>query len=122
MLCLSRNVDESVVIRHPDGSVMRITVIDAHLGRARLGFDAPAEVEINREEIDDQIRAGMPPLWGGNGASPRRAVKERLLEVGRAIDRAYAAGADDDAIDAAWEEAWLRKETARRAAGVREGG
>ncbi len=47
MLVLSRKIGERVLI----GDSIVVTVVDTHGGGVRLGFDAPAAVEILREEI-----------------------------------------------------------------------
>jgi sRNA-binding carbon storage regulator CsrA len=56
MLVLSRNQGEVVVLRLPDGREVRVCLVAfGHNGRgkpkARLGFDAPADVVIAREEL-----------------------------------------------------------------------
>ena len=50
MLVLSRKVYESIII----GDNIRITVVGIHSGQVRLGFEAPRDVEIYREEIKDK--------------------------------------------------------------------
>jgi carbon storage regulator len=47
MLILNRRVGEAVVI----GGGVRVTVEEVHGGRVKLGFVAPPEVPIYREEI-----------------------------------------------------------------------
>ena len=47
MLVLSRKSGQSVSI----GSDIEVTVLDVSGGRVKLGFSAPASVEINRKEI-----------------------------------------------------------------------
>jgi carbon storage regulator len=47
MLILTRKAGESVVV----GNAIRITVIESSPGVVRLGFEAPAEVSIYREEL-----------------------------------------------------------------------
>ena len=51
MLILTRKIGESVVI----GNNVRVTVIDRSPGVVRLGFEAPPEVSIYREEIHREI-------------------------------------------------------------------
>jgi carbon storage regulator len=51
LLILTRKIGESVVI----GNSVRVTVIDRSPGGVRLGFDAPPEVSIYREEIYREI-------------------------------------------------------------------
>ena len=52
MLVLSRKPNESIVIR--DDIV--ITVIDVRGDKVRLGFDAPKDVPIHREEVYERIK------------------------------------------------------------------
>jgi carbon storage regulator len=51
MLILTRKIGESVVI----GNNVRVTVIDRSPGVVRLGFEAPPDVSIYREEIHKEI-------------------------------------------------------------------
>ena len=47
MLVLSRKVNETVII----GDNIRITVVAIDRNQIRLGFEAPKEVKIYREEV-----------------------------------------------------------------------
>lgn len=51
MLVLSRLKDEKVIIR-VCGHRIEVKVVEIRRGLVRLGFDAPKEVVIDREEID----------------------------------------------------------------------
>ncbi len=51
MLILTRKIGESVVI----GNSVRVTVVGLSSGVVRLGFKAPDEVSIYREEIYKEI-------------------------------------------------------------------
>jgi sRNA-binding carbon storage regulator CsrA len=51
MLVLGRAPGEEVVIRTPEGRVIRVQVVDGR-DRTRLGFTADREVLINRAEMD----------------------------------------------------------------------
>lgn len=53
MLVLSRKKDEKVVI---NGNVV-VTVIEMRGDKVRLGFEAPNDVEIHRQEVLDEIQA-----------------------------------------------------------------
>jgi carbon storage regulator len=50
MLVLSRKLNESVVI----GDNVRVTVVKVQGDKVRLGFEAPDEIKIYREEIKDK--------------------------------------------------------------------
>jgi carbon storage regulator len=52
MLVLSRKPNESIVIR--DDIV--ITVIDVRGDKVRLGFDAPKDVPVHRQEVYEAIK------------------------------------------------------------------
>jgi len=57
MLVLTRRKGESVEI----GNDIRIVVIDvAPNGQVKLGFEADAGIIINRSEIAERIRRGVP--------------------------------------------------------------
>ncbi len=47
MLILTRKRNESVVV----ANAIRITVVEISPGQVRLGFEAPADVSIYREEL-----------------------------------------------------------------------
>lgn len=49
MLVLTRKRDEKIIIGN-----ITITLIDIKKGNARLGFEAPKDVEIWREEVYEQ--------------------------------------------------------------------
>lgn len=75
MLILSRKIGEELVIKDD----IRIKVIDIQGGRVRLGFAAPPEVIIHREELYEKIRQSppkeplaatpAPELHNGNGST-----------------------------------------------------
>lgn len=53
MLCLSRKLNETIVI---DGYIT-ITVIDIRGDKIRLGIDAPPEIPVHRGEVQKLIDA-----------------------------------------------------------------
>ncbi len=57
MLVLSRKNDEAVVIGGSEGfeRMIKITVVEIKNGRVRLGFEADADVPINRLEVWERI-------------------------------------------------------------------
>lgn len=52
MLALSRKDGERVIINH--GEIV-VTVLEIRPDRVRLGFDAPKDVDVNREEVELRI-------------------------------------------------------------------
>ena len=55
MLCLTRKKGQSIII---DGDI-KVTILDINGAQIRLGFDAPIEVPIHREEVMDRINAEL---------------------------------------------------------------
>jgi len=55
MLILARRQDESLVITTPNGEEIKVLVMDAYHGFAKLGIEAPADFKILREEL---LKAG----------------------------------------------------------------
>ena len=53
MLVLSRRKDQTIRI----GKDIRITIIEIGHGSARIGIDAPRDVDIARTELDDRAEA-----------------------------------------------------------------
>jgi carbon storage regulator len=58
MLVLSRKRGERIVI----GDSVTVTILDVQGDRVRLGFVAPPEVPIHREEIHWRIEGRLPTL------------------------------------------------------------
>jgi len=52
MLVLSRKKNEKITI----GDNIIITVVDIRGGKVRLGFDAPREIPVHREEVFKAIK------------------------------------------------------------------
>ena len=52
MLVLSRKLDEQIVI----GDDIVITVVEIRGGKVRLGFEAPDEVSIHRQEVYEKTQ------------------------------------------------------------------
>ena len=57
MLILSRKVGQSIVI---NGNVI-VKVVRVDGDQIKLGVQAPPEVAVNREEIQREVDAGVPP-------------------------------------------------------------
>lgn len=51
MLALTRRETESIYITCPDGTKIQIKLLEANYRRARIGFVAPKEYVISREEL-----------------------------------------------------------------------
>lgn len=51
MLKLARREDESLVVITPAGEQIKILIMDAFDGFARIGIEAPSEYEILKEEF-----------------------------------------------------------------------
>ena len=58
MLVLSRKRGEGIVI----GDNVTVTILDVQGERVKLGFAAPAEVPIHREEIHRRMEGRLPTL------------------------------------------------------------
>lgn len=56
MLVLSRKVNEAVVI----GDDVSVTVVEIRGDKVRLGFDAPNDVTVHRQEVWFAIQRGLP--------------------------------------------------------------
>ena len=69
MLVLSRKTGEMVRI----GSDITLVVLDASGGRVRIGFAAPAQVRIVRQEIFDRL--GGPSLPEGRTEETNHAAR-----------------------------------------------
>jgi len=57
MLVLSRKLNEEVII----GDNIRITVVAIRGNQVRLGFTAPPDVAIQRQELREEDRTGVRP-------------------------------------------------------------
>src|SRR5262249_27607292 len=72
MLVLSRKVGERMVVPDCD---LTITVVAVEGNKVRLGFSAPKEVAVFREEVWQQIDEDsvvLPPVHSGRPGRPRR--------------------------------------------------
>ena len=52
MLILTRRVGETLMI----GDEVKVTVLGVKGNQVRIGVDAPRDVTVHREEIDDRIK------------------------------------------------------------------
>lgn len=73
MLVLSRKLNESTIIQQGGKEICRVTIVEIDRNKIRLGFTAPREIEIYREEILSRPRSGQqppsPPCPGSGGAA-----------------------------------------------------
>jgi carbon storage regulator len=58
MLVLSRKPGEAIVI----GNGITVSVIEVQGERVRLGFTAPPEVPVHREEVQRKLESGLSEL------------------------------------------------------------
>lgn len=58
MLVLSRKLGEAIVI----GDNVTVTVLELQGDRVRLGFNAPRELPIHREEVHERLQECRPVL------------------------------------------------------------
>jgi carbon storage regulator len=70
MLVLTRKVGEQICI----GGQIVVTVVRIQSDKVRLGFEAPADVIVHREEIYRRVRAGQAP--DPDAPEPRRSRAE----------------------------------------------
>ena len=61
MLILTRTIGETIRI----GDDIEMTIISLRNGQVRIGFNAPKEIEINREEIYQRIQKEKANLESG---------------------------------------------------------
>ncbi len=83
MLVLSRLRDETVVLILPDGTELRAGIVDIRGDKVRLGFDAPRDVLVHREEVWQDMKreakaAGMDPREYAEIHGPARREKEAM--------------------------------------------
>lgn len=53
MLVLSRKVNETIIIRTPDGYQIEVMLVQIGRDKVRLGFEADPSVTINRSEVQE---------------------------------------------------------------------
>ena len=61
MLVLTRKPGEAIVI----GNDITVTIVEVKGERVRLGFSAPAEIPIHREELKRKIEGGLSEMARG---------------------------------------------------------
>ncbi len=54
MLILTRNIGESIIINNN----IKLTVLNITRNTVRVGIDAPQNISVNREEIQQKINSG----------------------------------------------------------------
>lgn len=80
MLVLSRKRGESVVI----GERVTVTVLEVRGDRVKLGFAAPAETPIYREEIHTRMEGRLVVAGPSSGRLPLGSADSRLAAEHRA--------------------------------------
>ena len=70
MLVLSRKQGEAIMV----GTAIRVTVIEVRGGRVRLGIEAPAHVNVRRQELTLDAESAPPLRVGAAAVSPRAAT------------------------------------------------
>ena len=56
MLVLTRQPSEAIIATTPSGEIIRFTVCKVSGDKVRVGVEAAADVRVNREEIERQIK------------------------------------------------------------------
>ena len=51
MLILARKQGESLILKTPDGTQIKVVILGTKNGLARIGVDAPSDIEILRDEL-----------------------------------------------------------------------
>lgn len=54
MLILSRFTNDQVFLTLPNGEVITVTIVEVRNGKVRVGFEAPQDVEILRDDAIDK--------------------------------------------------------------------
>lgn len=78
MLVLSRKVDQTIVIQHN----ITIRILEINGDRVKLGINAPRDVVILRQELQDEVRQENL-----RAAAPTSDIPSALGRVGDALAR-----------------------------------
>lgn len=73
MLVLTRKCRQAVVVGGSVGyeRVLKVTVLDIHGGKVRLGFEVDPEVPVHRSEVWERTQSnGQPRRLAGNTIAP----------------------------------------------------
>lgn len=73
MLVLSRKADQKIRI----GDDVVLTIVEIRGDKVRLGFDAPDDVFIDREEVAEKIKASGGKRLKRTKGSPKTGLFER---------------------------------------------
>jgi carbon storage regulator len=68
VLCITRRIGEGVLI----GSNVRVVVLDVHKGHVKLGFEAPTDIAILRDEVAFDSSRHNARNNGGNDRAEAR--------------------------------------------------
>lgn len=80
MLVLTRRPNQVIHIHTSDG-LIEVHLNDCNTNQARLGFVAPANVKIMREEIDEPDESALNTMKPQNLAPPHRSTTTSLLRA-----------------------------------------
>jgi sRNA-binding carbon storage regulator CsrA len=76
MLILTRKPDEEIIIQCPDGTIIRVVMVELESNhRARVGIDAPITYRVDRKEIF-HLRKGIKDAACNSNISAGRIVTD----------------------------------------------
>jgi carbon storage regulator CsrA len=85
MLVLTRRETQAITIHCPDGTSIEVSVVAIDGGKVRLGFTAPATVNIARKERDDgrALRPQATQAVGGGATGIKDGTPHGQVVPGR---------------------------------------
>src|SRR6516165_10057068 len=102
MLILTRRIGESVNV----GDEVTVTALAVKGDQIRLGFTAPANVAIHREEIYERIQAERLDKTDRSKAASRIRLSSHSAPPSHLVDRVKAAPPDGTTTTRAQEGTW----------------
>lgn len=79
MLILSRKVGEAVVLDEK----ITVRIIDISKGVVRIGFDAPQDLLILREELEEEVKKANIKATSKEGGTDLDALKDFTKKLGK---------------------------------------